>query len=87
MICEAREKRGEVVVGESFLSKAWILQRVRAGQSPQQMAAEAFCAVCTVYRRMQQYGIKPYGERGNPELRNLQKLCGKPNAGMREGNE
>lgn len=85
LICEARERRGEVVVGESFMSKAWILARIRAGMTPQQMAEEAFCAVCTVYRRMQQYGIRPYGQRGNPDLRNLQKLCDKPISGTKEG--
>lgn len=70
LICEGRERHGEVVIGEAFMSRAWILARVRAGMSPQQIADEAFCSRSTVVRRMQQYDI-PAGPRGNPQFRSL----------------
>ena len=64
-INDFRWERGEVVI-----SKAWMLQRHRAGLTPQQMADEAFCARCTIIRKMHQYDI-PVAKRGNPQFRGL----------------
>jgi len=47
-----------------------MLQRHRAGLTPQHMADEALCARCTIIRKMHQYGI-PVAHKGNPKLRGL----------------
>lgn len=64
-INDYRWERGEVVI-----SKAWMLQRHRAGLTAQNMADEALCARCTIIRKMHLYGI-PVSPKGNPKLRGM----------------
>ncbi len=53
MIREHRIDRGDVVI-----SKAWLMERIQAGRTPQQMADEAFCCVRTIYYKGEEFGIK-----------------------------
>ena len=52
-IREHRIERGDVVI-----SKAWMLDRIQEGKTPQQMADEAFCYLKTIYNKAYQFGIK-----------------------------